>query len=113
MPLEDRRTLRSDRLPGALTFLLHACRDRGRFDALVVSDDAGLLVAHASPLDLDVEEIAAALPDAARRRKVSGLRTTRFYVDEQTVYVGALGGDRDAVCEVDAAVRGVQRILAE
>ena len=112
MPLEDRRNLRSERLGEALTFLLHACRDRGRFDALVVCDDAGLLVAHASDLDLDVEEMAAALPDPTRRRKLGAVRTTRFYVDEQMLYVGSFGGDPDAIREVDAAVRGVQRILA-
>lgn len=111
MPLEDRRNLRSDRPGDALTFLLHACRDRGRFEALVVADDAGLLVAHASSLAMDVEEIAAALPEPARRRRVAGLRTTRFDIDGQIVYVGAVGGDRDTR-EVDAAVRGVQRILA-
>jgi hypothetical protein len=113
MSHDDRRNLRSERPQQALTFLLHSCRARGGFDALVISDDAGFIVAHASALDVDVEEVAAVLPEPSRRRKMARLKTTRFDAEGQVLFVGAIGGDKycDAVA-IDDALEGVRRILA-
>ena len=111
--MEERRSHRSNVPADALSRLLDACRTRGRFEAIVVSDDAGLLVASAAPTELDVEEVAAVLPEPDRRRAVGRLRTTAFGVHGQTLDVGAIGGDPTRVApEVQATLRGVRRILA-
>lgn len=113
---QERRRHRSTMPAEALSLLLDACRAEGQFDALVVSDDAGLLVAgtsgaHTQPIDF--EEVAAVLPEPERRRDVEGLRTTAFGVHGQLLYVGAIGGDRTRFAPmVQATLRGVRRILA-
>lgn len=115
MSREERRTQRSEQPDQALSLLLSACRERGQFEALIVSDDVGLLVAasHEPNLDVDVEEVAAVLPEPERRRAVRSLRTTVFGVDGQTLYVGAIGGDKTRFApELQATLRGVRRILA-
>jgi hypothetical protein len=115
MASAERRERRSNHPAQALTLLLDACRTRGRFEALIVSDDAGLLVAGASRPDVsvDFEEVAALLPEPDQRRSMRRLRTTAFGWSGQTLYVGAIGGDPARFApEVQATLRGVRRILA-
>lgn len=111
---QERRRRRSTLPSEALSLLLDACRAEGQFDALVVADDAGLLVAGTSNAQaIDFEEVAAVLPEPERRRDVEGLRTTAFGVDGHLLYVGAIGGDRTRFAPmVQATLRGVRRILA-
>jgi hypothetical protein len=116
---DERRNRRSSQPAQALSLLLDACRSRGSFDALVVADDMGLLVASASAPSspeaaaIDVEEVAAVLPAPEHRRSVRRLRTTAFGVEGQVLYVGAIGGDDARIApEVLATLRGVRRILA-
>lgn len=112
---DERRNQRSSEPAQALALLLDACRSRGSFDALVVSDDLGLVVAASAP-DMqvdDVAEVAAVLPAPEFRRSVRRLRTTAFGVEGQMLYVGAIGGDDKRIApEVLATLRGVRRILA-
>ncbi len=112
---DERRNLRSSEPAQALALLLDACRSRGCFDALVVSDDLGLVVAASAP-DMqvdDVAEVAAVLPAPEFRRSVRRLRTTAFGVEGQMLFVGAIGGDDKRIApEVLATLRGVRRILA-
>lgn len=110
---DERRHRRSTQPAQALSLLLETCRARGNFDAIVVSDDIGLLVASASTPGIDVEEVAALLPEPEQRRGVRRLRTTAFGIDGQVLYVGAIGGEDARVApEVHATLRGVRRILA-
>lgn len=112
---DERRRHRSTEPARALSLLLDACRERGSFEAIVVSDDAGLLVAAAGDpsFAMDPEEVAAILPEPTHRASVERLRTTAFGVDGQLLYVGAIGGDRTNFAPtVQATLRGVRRILA-
>lgn len=114
---EERRRHRSTEPAQALSLLLDACRERGSFEAIVVSDDAGLLVAATSVEDpsftMNAEEIAAVLPEPSERVSIRRLRTTAFGVDGHLLYVGAIGGDRASFAPtVQATLRGVRRILA-
>ena len=113
--MDERRNRRSNEPEMALSLLLSACRNRGGFDALVLSDDMGLLVAASTQpgANVDVEEVAAILPTPDQRQSVRRLRTTVFGVDGHTLYVGAIGGDKSRFApELQATLRGVRRILA-
>ena len=71
------------------------------------------LLAAASDPSIDVEEVAALLPEPEQRRSLRHLRTCAFGVEGQMLYVGAIGGDQTRVApEVQATLRGVRRILA-
>jgi hypothetical protein len=121
--LEDRRRKRSDDPLVALHYQLTHARSEGRLDAIVVADDAGVVVAGAGAWAV-CEELAAYAPllaqgvwtepGASRPSRMSELRTEvdvqPVDVDGQTVLVCARGGVLRSLA-MEQAARGVARIL--
>jgi hypothetical protein len=121
--LEDRRRKRSTDPLVALHYQLSHARSEGRLDAIVVADDAGLVVAGAGAWAV-CEELAAyapllaegvwSEPGATGPSRMSELRTEvdvqPVDVDGQTVLVCARGGMLRSLA-MEQAARGVARIL--
>lgn len=121
--LEDRRRKRSDDPLVALHYQLSQARSEGRLDAIVVADDAGVVVAGAGAWAV-CEELAAYAPLLAQgvwsepgsrtRSRVSELsREVDVHpvdIDGQTVLICARGGMLRTMA-VERAAFGVARIL--
>ena len=121
--LEDRRRKRSEDPLVALHYQLAHARSEGRLEAIVVADDAGVVVAGAGAWAV-CEELAAYAPllaqgvwtepGSSRTSRVSELRTEvdvqPLEVDGQTVLICARGGTLRGMAMERAAV-GVARIL--
>jgi hypothetical protein len=121
---EDRRRKRSDDPLVALHYQLTHARHEGRLDAIVVADDAGIVVAGAGSWAV-CEELAAYAPlladgvwtepGMARGSRISELSgevdVQPVDVGGQTVLLCARGGKRGSAA-MDRAARGVARILA-
>ncbi|MEO0321495.1 MAG: hypothetical protein AAF447_00920 [Myxococcota bacterium] len=118
--LPDRRHRRSPDRAVALRYQLEACRDRARLEALVVTDDDGMVIAQAGNAGV-CEELGAYAPLV--QRSPLGMRLPPMLrggevavralgVDGQALYLAALGGSvaRDAVLEHSRT--SVKRILA-
>jgi hypothetical protein len=120
---EDRRKNRSDDPLIALHYQLAHCRHVGRLDAIVVADDAGVVVAGAGAW-ATCEELAAYAPLLAQgvwtepgydgSSRVAELRTEvdvqPVEIDGQQVLVCARGGWMRAMA-MERAAEGVARIL--
>jgi hypothetical protein len=122
--VEDRRRKRSEDPLVALHYQLAHARHESRLEAIVVADDAGVVVAGAGAWAV-CEELAAYAPLLAQgvwtepgaghgQSRVSELRTEvdvqPVHVDGQTVLLCARGGwMRSAAME--RAAQGVARIL--
>jgi hypothetical protein len=109
MATDDRRSRRSS-LPGqALQMLLDACRAKGGYEAVVVADDHGFLVASSSG-DASDRTIAEnlLLPEFGELK--GHVKRIPFRVSDSQLFVGALGMG-SAAALVDA-VFGCRRILA-
>ena len=123
--LEDRRRKRSEDPLVALHYQLAHARHEGRLDAIVVADDAGVVVAGAGAWAV-CEELAAYAPllaqgvwnepGATRGSRVSELRTEvdvqPVELDGQTVLICARGGQMRSMAMERAAI-GVARILKQ
>jgi hypothetical protein len=111
---EDRRQHRSEVLSEALSLLLDACRERAGLEALVLSDDVGLVVSAAVPPEYDADEIAALLPlPGPPDPKMARLKQVRFDLDGAAMYLGGIGEMTGAWArEMMRALRGTQRILS-
>jgi hypothetical protein len=121
--LEDRRRKRSDDPLVALHYQLAHARSEGRLDAIVVADDAGVVVAGAGAWAV-CEELAAYAPLLAQGvwtepglgsdSRVAALRTEvdvqAVDVEGQTVLLCARGGWMRAMA-MERAAEGVARIL--
>jgi hypothetical protein len=119
---EERRRKRSNDPLVALHYQLASARQEGRLDAIVVADDAGLVVAAAGAWAV-CEELAAYAPLMARsesdvpsasrmaqmREKVE-IQTVD--VDGQTVLVCSQGGRKPGRA-TELAARAVERILRQ
>jgi hypothetical protein len=122
--LEDRRRRRSEDPLVALHYQLTQARHEGRLDAIVVADDAGVVVAGAGAWAV-CEELAAYAPLLAQGvwtepglgggSRVAELRTDvdvqSVEVEGQTVLLCARGGWMRAVA-MEKAAEGVVRILS-
>ena len=122
-PADERRRKRSDDPLIALHYQLAHARTEGRYDALVVADGAGVVVAGAGAW-ATCEELAAYAPLLAQGQwtepglddtsRVAELRSEvdvqPVDVDGQTVLLCARGGRR-RMAAIDAAAAGVARIL--
>jgi hypothetical protein len=122
---EDRRRKRSEDPLVALHYQLAHARHEGRLDAIVVADDAGVVVAGAGAWAV-CEELAAYAPllaqgvwnepGAARVSRMSELRTEvdvqPVELDGQTVLLCARGGPMRMVA-MERAATGVARILKQ
>ncbi|MCL2450936.1 MAG: hypothetical protein FWD17_18485 [Polyangiaceae bacterium] len=120
----DRRRNRSHDPLVALHYQLMQTRHEGQFDAVVVADVAGVVVAAAGAW-ATCEEIAAYAPffvdggrelDLARGTRVSAMQTEvdvqTVNVEGQTVLLCARGGRRDEG-SLGRAAHGVARILEQ
>jgi hypothetical protein len=120
---EDRRQRRSDDPLLALHYQLARSRYEGRLDAIVVADDAGIVVAGAGAWPV-CEELAAYAPllvqglwcepGLGKEGRMAELRAEvdvrPVHVDGQTVLLCARGGPLCANT-VEKAASGVARIL--
>ncbi len=121
--LEDRRRKRSEDPLVALHYQLSQARSEGRLDAIVVADDAGVVVAGAGSWAV-CEELAAYAPLLAQGVwQEPGARTTSRVselsrevdvqpvdVDGQTILICARGGMLRTLA-MERAAFGVARIL--
>jgi hypothetical protein len=121
--LEDRRRKRSDDPLVALHYQLSQARSEGRLDAIVVADDAGVVVAGAGAWAV-CEELAAYAPllaqgvwqepGARTKSRVSELSrevdVQPVDVDGQTVLICARGGMLRTLA-MERAAFGIARIL--
>jgi hypothetical protein len=112
MILRERRARRSAARTEALGNLLEACRMGADLEALVLSDQRGVVVAASAAPHVDARVIAEALPDPALVAGCSLLRAVPFKDGERTLYMGAVGAGPRAFAPLPAAVEGAKRILA-
>ena len=117
--IEERRTRRSPVQPTALRYQLEHTRERGTFEALVLADDAGLVLAAAGERGL-CEELGAIAPLMGRspmgmrlppllRGGEVAIRPVQLHGQE--LYIACIGGNvaRDALLTHSTA--GIERIL--
>ncbi|MCB9602065.1 MAG: hypothetical protein H6721_19430 [Sandaracinus sp.] len=116
--LEERRQRRSPDRTVALRFQLEHTRDKGRIEALVLTDSEGLVVAHAGD-DAVCEELGAIAPLVPRTLGMpmppllrgGEVAVRSFLLDGQELYLASLGGNvaRDALLANSS--KGLRRIL--
>lgn len=106
----EKRVRRSEFRSEALELLLESCRSRGGFDAMVIADERGLLVASSTAGAPDAVALASVIPSEEHRRSVPRLAAQSFGAHGQKLYLAGIGGrSSDALAD---AVRGAVRILA-
>ena len=118
--LQERRTRRSSQPHTALRYQLEHAREHGRFEALVLADDEGLVLAAAGDKGV-CEELGAMAP--LMGRSPLGMRLPPLLrggevavrpleLNGQELFIASLGGNvaRDAL--LSASEKGVHRILA-
>lgn len=107
----ERRLNRTPDQNVALVRWFDACRTRGGLSALVLADELGSVVAGVGEADVDLDAIAARLPDARWSSTMPELRARTMYCEGIPLFVGAVGeGDRAGI-ELSRAVAGADRIL--
>jgi hypothetical protein len=115
---DERRTRRSDDTMMALHYQLAFARFEGEFEALVLTDAAGCLVAGAGPWPT-CEMLAAFAPllvgrppaGAENRERPSDLEIRRLLIDGSEVLLCARGGGMARVPSITRAASGCRRIL--
>ena len=115
---EERRSRRSDDTMMALHYQLAFARFEGEFDALVLTDAAGCLVAGAGPWPT-CEMLAAFAPLFGERRSVGSpnrpcppdVEIRRLLIDGSEVLLCARGGGKARVPSITRAASGCRRIL--
>jgi hypothetical protein len=113
----ERRTRRSDDTMMALHYQLAFARFEGEFEALVLADAAGCLVAGAGPWPTC--EMLAAFAPLFERRPVAGagrecpsdVEVRRVMIDGSEVLLCARGGGHARVPSITRAASGCRRIL--
>jgi hypothetical protein len=116
----ERRRLRSKESAQALSYQLEHSREKGRLEALVVTDESGLLVASAGSETL-CEELGAMAPVFGRTLVAPSdlpsleggeIAIRALKACGESFYLASVGGGvaRDAILESTRA--GVSRILA-
>jgi hypothetical protein len=115
---DERRSRRSDDTMMALHYQLAFARFEGEFDALVLTDAAGCLVAGAGPWPT-CEMLAAFAPLFVGRRPggmpnpacPSDVEIRRVMIDGSEVLLCARGGGSARVPSITRAASGCRRIL--
>jgi hypothetical protein len=115
---QERRTRRSDDTMLALHYQLAFARFEGEFDALVLTDAAGCLVAGAGPWPT-CEMLAAFAPFFGGQRRhrpddderPSDVELRRLMIDGSEVLLCARGGGHARVPSITRAASGCRRIL--
>jgi hypothetical protein len=123
--IQERRTNRSNYRDQALCLQLAACAESDGLDAMVLSDQCGLLVASSPWPRRNSENLASWLPMFAASADDSGemacvfpdgrrLQVRRLLLGEEQLYLAALGqnGARGAA-QFGRAEAGVRRILGD
>ena len=120
----ERRVKRSNRLETALEYQLEACAERAGLEAMVLADDAGLLVASSPWSSERSETIAAFLPLLVEGSDYLGILRQEVGDGEEPVLISAFeaAGSELFLCavggfggathqEIARAKVGVRRIL--
>jgi hypothetical protein len=115
---QERRTRRSDDPLMALHYPLTFARFEGEFEALVLTDAAGCLVAGAGPWPT-CEMLAAFAPlfvsrprgGPENREYPSNVEIRRLLIDGSEVLICARGGGHARVPSITRAASGCRRIL--
>ncbi|MEM9071076.1 MAG: hypothetical protein AAGE52_21375 [Myxococcota bacterium] len=118
--IEERRQRRSSEPNTALRYQLEHVRAHGRFEALVLADDAGLVLARAGERGI-CDELGAIAP--LMSRSPLGMRLPPLLrggevavrpieLNGQDLYIACIGGNVARDAHLNASERGVQRILA-
>jgi hypothetical protein len=117
----DRRIKRSENTAEALELALTSAAARAQLDAVLLVDDAGLLVSN-SDTSLDLSMLAAVTPIVGRGKAVPRIKRNgekremsvrELEIDGDVLYVAALGGDSSSrMRELGRSLRAAQRILA-
>lgn len=120
-PLNERRQHRPIGAADALICALNAAADRGELDAVIVTDDRGMLVSK-SATTLELEMLAAVTPIVARGQvranikrngKQRELSVRSMNVMGEVLHVAALGGQYDRrERELLSSASATRRILA-
>jgi hypothetical protein len=120
-PRVDRRVNRTDDTAVALERALTSAARRAQLDAMIVVDDAGLLVAK-NETALDLSMLAAvtpivgrgkAVPRVRREGKHRGMSVRPIECEGELLYVAAVGGEMFARHrEVMVGAAAARRILA-
>jgi len=90
----ERRRCRAEHSTSALRLRLASRCARGTFDALVISDNAGFVIAASGEPSLDADGVAAVLPLPERLGEVDGLRLRTFSFGSSTLFVRSSRGSR-------------------
>ncbi len=117
----DRRIKRSDNCAEALELALTSAAARANLDAMLLVDDAGLLVSQ-NATSLDLSMLAAVTPIVGRGKAVPRIKRNgekkemsvrALQIDGDVLYVAALGGDNTSrQRELGRSLRAAMRILA-
>ena len=114
-PAAERRARRSDDMMTALHYQLAFARHQGGFDALVLADSAGCVVAGAGAW-ATCELLAAYAPllanDASSEAPVSDVEIQKLMVAGGEVLLCARGGGPSRAPSLDRAALGCRRILS-
>ena len=120
-PLQERRVARSKTIVDALEMALTSAARRGGCDAVLVTDDKGMLVSN-SRTPLDLEMLAAVTPIVARgeaRASIKRAGEARHLTVEsvevlgEVLHVAVLGGeDASRKIELGRTLAATRRILA-
>jgi chaperone required for assembly of F1-ATPase len=92
--------------------MLMALRRRNNLDAILVTDDHGLLLAGAAVSGIDLDFLAATLAEPQPRDQIPNLATLTFKLDAP-FHIGAIGSGPGLDSSLAEAVRGASRILAQ
>jgi hypothetical protein len=120
-PTYERRSKRSLNAADALEFALTNSARRGALDAVLIVDDAGMIVAQ-SATDLDLSMLAAvtpivgrgkAIPKIKRNGEPRELSITPIELHDELLYLAVLGGTRRTrTREMAGSQAAATRILA-
>ena len=119
----ERRCRRSSQPSLALAYQLQSCAERAGLQAMLLSDEDGLLVAGSTWTAEGSEEMAAVLPYLARGGEFAGIllgegsvghavQVKPFRAEDTGLFLCAVGKAGEGVGrEIDTAIAGVRRIL--
>ena len=109
--MNERRVRRSAIRSEALEMMLEACRRRNSLEALLVSDEQGMLLAGSSKHGVDLNAVAAALPDWPNAPD-NQLNAIPFSLEQHCLYVGSIGVLSAISPTLVEAANSAKRILA-
>ncbi|MGC2165309.1 MAG: hypothetical protein WA632_04785 [Gallionella sp.] len=111
-PQVERRFDRSSYRAESLELLLTAFRRRNSLDAVLVSDDNGLLLAGSAVPGIDLDTAAAALPGALRNPYSRQVTAQSFKLKLVNLHIGVIGNVAAANLLPARIFEGTKRILS-